>query len=266
MPDQTYTRTVNDESQTRQLAADFAECIAPGTTVALNGTLGAGKTRFVQAFAEACGVPAGHVVSPTYVICQQYAGNRLNLHHLDVYRLGSEEEFLELGSDEMFADAGIKMIEWGEQVASCLPDDRIDLSIEVTGETSRLFRFHGLGDASAQIVESLTGEKNGVVYKIVPRELWEAAEKTGEFDGAPIDHADGFIHLSSADQVAETALKHFADQTDLLLVAFATDSLAAMLRWEPSRGGALFPHVFGTLPTALATSVVPLQEGLDSLD
>ena len=97
-----------------------------------------------------------------------------------------------------------------------------------------------------------------LIYKIAPKSLWDAAEKAGVFAGAPVDLADGYIHFSTAAQVAETAAKHFKGRTDLLLAACDADALGAALKWEPSRGGDLFPHVYGAIPTARAASVVPL--------
>jgi uncharacterized protein (DUF952 family) len=96
------------------------------------------------------------------------------------------------------------------------------------------------------------------IYKISPQGLWRAAEQAGVFTGAPVDHADGFIHFSTADQVAETAARHFAGQGDLVLVAVDAAALGAALRYEPSRGGALFPHLYGTLPLAAVRWVKPL--------
>jgi uncharacterized protein (DUF952 family) len=86
-----------------------------------------------------------------------------------------------------------------------------------------------------------------LIYKITPRKAWEAAEAKGQFEGAAIDLQDGYIHFSSADQVAETAAKHFAGQGDLLLVAIDSASLGDALKWEVSRGGALFPHLYANL-------------------
>ena len=101
------------------------------------------------------------------------------------------------------------------------------------------------------------------VYKICPEALWRAAEKAGRFDGAPIDLADGFIHLSTADQVRETAAKHFAGQTGLLLVAVDAARLGSALKYEVSRGGALFPHLYAPLDPAAAIRVEPLPLGAD---
>ena len=102
-----------------------------------------------------------------------------------------------------------------------------------------------------------------LVYKICPRALWREAEALGRFTGAPVDHADGFIHFSTADQVAETAARHFAGQEDLLLVAVEADALGPALRFEPSRGGALFPHLYADLPLSAVRSVAVLRLGPD---
>jgi uncharacterized protein (DUF952 family) len=97
-----------------------------------------------------------------------------------------------------------------------------------------------------------------LIYKILPRAEWEAACGKGLFEGSAIDLKDGFIHFSAADQWADTLSRHFAGQADLVLVAVETDALGAQLRWEVSRGGALFPHLYGVLPTALAVTVAPI--------
>ncbi|WP_029063949.1 DUF952 domain-containing protein [Labrenzia sp. DG1229] len=86
-----------------------------------------------------------------------------------------------------------------------------------------------------------------LIFKIVPRTMWQDAVDAGVFKGAPIDLADGFIHFSTAQQARETAAKHFSGQTDLLLAAFDAETLGEALKWEPSRGGALFPHLYDDL-------------------
>ena len=98
-----------------------------------------------------------------------------------------------------------------------------------------------------------------VVYKITPKALWAEAEHGGIFKGAPIDHEDGYIHLSTAAQVAETARRYFAGQADLLLVAVAVSSFGAAMRWEPSRGGDLFPHLYGDIPMVAVRWIRPLD-------
>lgn len=102
-----------------------------------------------------------------------------------------------------------------------------------------------------------------LIYKIVPASLWADALAKGRFDGAPVDLSDGYIHFSTADQVRETAAKHFTGQGDLLLVGIAIHALGDALAWEPSRGGALFPHLYAPLDPALVASVEPLPLGAD---
>jgi uncharacterized protein (DUF952 family) len=99
------------------------------------------------------------------------------------------------------------------------------------------------------------------IYKIAPANLWREAERTGAFTGAPVDLADGFIHFSTASQVRETAALHFAGQQDLVLVAVDADALGMALCREPSRGGALFPHLYGTLALSAVRWVKPLPLG-----
>lgn len=101
------------------------------------------------------------------------------------------------------------------------------------------------------------------VYKIAPRSLWEEAERRGRFDGAPVDLADGFIHFSTADQVAETARRHFAGQDDLVLAAVDPAELGEALRFEASRGGDLFPHLYAPLDLAAVAWVAPLPLGAE---
>ena len=102
-----------------------------------------------------------------------------------------------------------------------------------------------------------------VIYKICPAALWRAAERDGVFRGAPVDLADGFIHFSTAAQVVETAAKHFAGQSDLLLVRVHAEKLGDALKWEPSRGGALFPHLYGLFRAGDAHKIEPLPLGND---
>lgn len=90
-----------------------------------------------------------------------------------------------------------------------------------------------------------------VVYKICSQSEWLAAAADGVYRGSKVDERDGFIHLSAAGQVRQTAARHFAGQEGLVLVAFDTENLDGVT-WEPSRGGDLFPHVYGVLPVAKA--------------
>jgi uncharacterized protein (DUF952 family) len=101
------------------------------------------------------------------------------------------------------------------------------------------------------------------IYKICEEQLWREAERTGAFCGAPVDARDGFIHFSTAAQVGETAARHFEGADGLLLVAVSADALAGALKWEVSRGGDLFPHLYGVLPLAAVLWTKPLPLGVD---
>lgn len=102
-----------------------------------------------------------------------------------------------------------------------------------------------------------------IVYKICDETLWTDAKAVGEFKGAPIDLTDGYIHFSTGEQARETAAKHFAGQGDLLLIAFDADALGDALKWEPSRGGALFPHLYRPFHVDETLWVKPLPLAAD---
>jgi uncharacterized protein (DUF952 family) len=104
-----------------------------------------------------------------------------------------------------------------------------------------------------------------IIYKIVPASLWQDAQNSGEFKGAAVDLSDGFIHFSPAEQAGETAARHFAGQEGLLLVAVDGEALGERLVYEPSRGGALFPHLYGPLPLEAVLWQKPLPLGADGL-
>jgi uncharacterized protein (DUF952 family) len=102
-----------------------------------------------------------------------------------------------------------------------------------------------------------------LIYKICDAGIWAKAEREGLFRGAAIDLTDGYIHFSTAGQVAETAARHFAGQPDLVLAAVDAEALGGELKWEPSRGGALFPHLYGPLAMSAVRWVKPLPLGRD---
>jgi uncharacterized protein (DUF952 family) len=97
-----------------------------------------------------------------------------------------------------------------------------------------------------------------VIYKICTTAEWREAERDGRYRGSAVDRRDGFIHFSTAAQAAETAARHFAGQRDLVLVSVDAEALGERLRWEPSRGGALFPHLYGDLDLTAVRWVAPL--------
>ena len=102
-----------------------------------------------------------------------------------------------------------------------------------------------------------------IIYKIVDRDAWTKASEKGVFEGAPVDIADGFIHFSTAEQARETAAKHFAGVDNLVLVAVDSALLLGKIVWEPSRGGALFPHLYEPLglDAVLWEKPLPLLDG-----
>jgi tRNA threonylcarbamoyladenosine biosynthesis protein TsaE len=142
------------EADTDRFGAAIAAVAPPGTTIALGGTLGAGKARLVQAIAAACGVDRSEVVSPTFVLCQKYTGDRV-IFHLDAYRLRDDDEFRELGPDEFFESAGLTIVEWADKVVDCLPDERLSIEIEATGPTSRRFTVAAVGAPQEEVVNAL---------------------------------------------------------------------------------------------------------------
>jgi uncharacterized protein (DUF952 family) len=101
------------------------------------------------------------------------------------------------------------------------------------------------------------------IYKILPDTMWSDAQRSGSLHGSEVDRSDGFIHFSTAAQAIETAAKHFAGQHGLVLLEVATESLGEALRWEPSRGGALFPHLYGPLDVTKVRGAERLPLGED---
>ncbi|PZQ60342.1 MAG: DUF952 domain-containing protein [Phenylobacterium zucineum] len=93
------------------------------------------------------------------------------------------------------------------------------------------------------------------IYKILPRAEWSAAQAAGRFEGSAVDHQDGYIHFSTAAQSGETARRYFAGLADLVVLEVEGDDLGEALKWEPSRGGDLFPHLYGPLAVASVKAV-----------
>lgn len=104
-----------------------------------------------------------------------------------------------------------------------------------------------------------------LVFKIVSSPEWASAVSRGRYDGSADDARDGYIHLSAAHQLAGTAAKYFRGGKDLLVVAFDAEALAPALKWEPSRGGELFPHYYGALPTGQSLWTRPLALDADGV-
>ena len=101
------------------------------------------------------------------------------------------------------------------------------------------------------------------IYKITPRGDWTAAHEAGRYEGSALDRQDGFIHFSTAAQLEGTAAKHFAGLSDLMLVAVDGDALGGALKWEASRGGELFPHLYAALALSAVLWVRPLADEIE---
>jgi tRNA threonylcarbamoyladenosine biosynthesis protein TsaE len=147
--------TAHDEHDTKRLGAALAATLPPGTVVGLIGTLGAGKTRLVQAVAAALGVPPGSVTSPTFVLVNEYAGGRRPVYHFDTYRLKDADDFLALGPDEYFESDGITFVEWADRVAQLLPKERLEIALEVVGETQRCICVRGTTKRMEELVQRI---------------------------------------------------------------------------------------------------------------
>ena len=145
------TLIAKSEAQTSAIASRVARVLPPGTIVVLTGPLGVGKTRFVKAFAAACGVAEDDVVSPTFVLCRHYNGTQ-PITHLDVYRLGDIEEFLSLGPEDLYASQGVTFIEWGERVAEVLPVNQLHLRMAVDLDGTRELRFESAEPELAEVI------------------------------------------------------------------------------------------------------------------
>ena len=134
-----------DEAATDALGAALARLLPRPAFVALRGTLGAGKTRLVQAVAAALGIDRTSISSPTFVLLHEYLGGT-PVYHFDAYRLQDPADFWNLGADDYLADRqGITIVEWVERISPCLPEQRLEVDIEVTGPAQRRFRVTALG-------------------------------------------------------------------------------------------------------------------------
>ncbi|MCA9242135.1 MAG: tRNA (adenosine(37)-N6)-threonylcarbamoyltransferase complex ATPase subunit type 1 TsaE [Planctomycetales bacterium] len=140
-------------ADTDRLGAALASVLEPGTTISLVGPLGAGKTRLVQAAAQALGVPHENVTSPTFVLVNEYTTGSLPVYHFDAYRVKDEDEFLALGPDEYFEGAGLTFVEWGDRVADCLPRGAVELRLDILEGERRVATIEGLSDDARDRLE-----------------------------------------------------------------------------------------------------------------
>src|SRR5438270_2492683 len=142
----TYTILLPDLAATEAFGRRLGALLFPGAVVALVGPLGTGKTHLARAVAEGLGVksPAA-VTSPTFVLIQEYEA-RLPIYHFDAYRLAGERDFRQLGAHEYFEGDGVCLIEWADRVPATVPEQRLQLTFEVTGDFSRRLSAEARGD------------------------------------------------------------------------------------------------------------------------
>ena len=147
--------TTNSEDETRELGRRIGKLLEPGCVIALNGTLGAGKTRLTQGIGVGLDVPAESIVSPTFTLCVPYSG-RFPLIHLDAYRIKDDSEVDELGLDELLEDGAVLVVEWAARIRNSLPP--IDIEIEIVHDSgdARTFRIQSNERFAAAISDVAT--------------------------------------------------------------------------------------------------------------
>lgn len=147
------------ESETDRIAVSLSQALDSGLTIALNGLLGAGKTRFVRALCHGLDIDVSAVNSPTFVIMQLYTDGRLPVAHMDTYRLADTEEFLAIGAEEyLLSEDWVCVVEWADRIADVLPPDRIEIRIEQTAEFTRRFDFSATGPRAENILDAFSGK------------------------------------------------------------------------------------------------------------
>ncbi|MBL8812476.1 MAG: tRNA (adenosine(37)-N6)-threonylcarbamoyltransferase complex ATPase subunit type 1 TsaE [Planctomycetaceae bacterium] len=144
------------ESDTDRFSSALAAAVSGGLVIALNGQLGAGKTRLVRGFCRSLGVGEDHVSSPTFVLMQLYTDGRIPIAHFDTYRLGDPEEFHAIGADEYLnSSEWLCLVEWADRVEEILPEDHLTIRIAHTGETERLMEVSSGGSVSSDVLSKL---------------------------------------------------------------------------------------------------------------
>ncbi|HEY1068626.1 MAG TPA: tRNA (adenosine(37)-N6)-threonylcarbamoyltransferase complex ATPase subunit type 1 TsaE [Pirellulales bacterium] len=153
--------TSESEADTERLGRALAGGLFPGAVVALHGTLGVGKTRLVQAIAEAAGLDPHTTSSPTFTLVHEYDAPAAPIFHFDAYRLSGDAEFAGLGADDYLYGAGWSFVEWADRVPESLPAERLTIRIEPTGERSRRFALSASGEAYHALLAHVAQELGG---------------------------------------------------------------------------------------------------------
>jgi tRNA threonylcarbamoyladenosine biosynthesis protein TsaE len=156
------TATIHSRSltETRRLGERLGRVLAAGDVVALTGTLGAGKTAFVQGLARGLAVTSARVASPTFTIVNEHAG-RVPLYHVDLYRLEHPEELAEIGLSEYFGRGGVTVVEWFDRFPDEQPAERLEVRIEITGPRERQLHVTARGTWAAERLRSWIGPTRG---------------------------------------------------------------------------------------------------------
>ena len=152
------TFDVPDLSATDRLGRLLAEHMPDGGVVALIGTLGAGKTKLVQAIAKYTGNDEGTISSPTFVLLHEYEAGERPIYHFDAYRLESAEEFRRLSPDDYFEGTGLTLIEWADKFPQVLPTNYLEIRIELLGETERRLHLTGHGIEYESVIAQIAQE------------------------------------------------------------------------------------------------------------
>jgi tRNA threonylcarbamoyladenosine biosynthesis protein TsaE len=150
--------TTSTPEETAELAGRVARCLRLPLAIGLSGTLGAGKTCFVQGLARCWGAEPGEVTSPTFTLWQTYATVPI-IHHLDTYRIESEEEFWELGIEEVFERKELVVVEWADKYESVLPEDTLWIDVKVNEQGDRVWQFQAGGGQGKATLGALKSAK-----------------------------------------------------------------------------------------------------------
>ena len=160
-PERQFEIDIQDETVLESVARAFADAGNSQFVIGLVGTLGAGKTRFTQALVDGLGGATNQVVSPTFTVCNEYRFDGCAVDHLDLYRIADDDELDELGLEEYFDAPAVTVVEWCDRFPDAMPDDRLELNLEITGPNSRRAMVSLYGDQYAEIFEAVVRRFGG---------------------------------------------------------------------------------------------------------